>query len=39
MLRATALFTLLVAAGPLGLLFHAPFRDRVILPFLDAIGA
>ncbi len=33
------LFTLLVVAGPAGLLFHAPFVHRVILPMLRAIGA
>jgi hypothetical protein len=32
-------YTMLVLAGPLGLLFHRPFVLTVILPFLDAIGA
>ena len=32
-------FTLLVTAGPLFWLFHPPFVNRVILPFLRAIGA
>jgi hypothetical protein len=32
-------FTLVVAAAPVGLLFHAPFVRNVILPFLHVIGA
>lgn len=33
------LFTFLCAAGPVFWLFHPPFVHRVILPFLQAIGA
>ena len=33
------LWTLLCTAGPIGLLFHPPFIKRVILPFLQVIGA
>lgn len=33
------LFTLLVTAGPAFILFHQPFVESVILPFLAAIGA
>ena len=33
------LWTLACTAGPLGLLFHPPFVTRVILPFLQVIGA
>jgi hypothetical protein len=29
----------LVTAVPAGLLFHRPFVERVILPFLKALGA
>jgi len=32
------LFTLLVLLGPASLLFHAPFVQSVVLPFLRAIG-
>ena len=32
-------FAWLMALAPIGLLFHAPFIHRVILPFLQAIGA
>lgn len=32
-------FALLIAAIPVGLLFHPPFIHNVILPMLDAIGA
>ncbi len=32
------LFTLIVTAGPIGLLFHRPFMLNVVVPFLDAIG-
>lgn len=32
-------FTMLATAACVPLLFHAPFVERVILPFLDAIGA
>lgn len=32
-------FALVVAAAPVGLLFHGPFVRHVILPFLHAIGA
>jgi alginate O-acetyltransferase complex protein AlgI len=32
-------FTLLVVAAPAGFLFHPPFVRRVILPFMQAIGA
>jgi len=33
------LFTFLCAAGPAFWLFHPPFVHRVILPFLQTIGA
>jgi hypothetical protein len=33
------LFAAAVIVGPAGLLFHPPFVDRVVLPFLSAIGA
>ena len=33
------LFTMLVVAGPAFWLFHPPFIRRVILPFMQAIGA
>jgi alginate O-acetyltransferase complex protein AlgI len=33
------LFTMLVVAGPAFWLFHPPFVQRVILPFMQAIGA
>jgi alginate O-acetyltransferase complex protein AlgI len=33
------LWTLAVVLGPLPLLFHLPFLERVVIPFLDAIGA
>jgi alginate O-acetyltransferase complex protein AlgI len=33
------IFTLIVTAAPLGLLFHPPFVQGVILPMLRAIGA
>jgi hypothetical protein len=32
------LFCALVVLGPVGLLFHAPFLERVIAPMLEAIG-
>ena len=32
-------FTMLLTAGPAFLLFHPPFVTRVILPFMQAIGA
>ena len=32
------LWTLLAVVGPLPLLFHGPFLERVILPFLTALG-
>ena len=32
-------FTVLVVIGPAGLLLHWPFVDKVILPFMAAIGA
>lgn len=32
-------YTLVFTVGPVGLLFHAPFLTRVILPFLRVIGA
>ena len=37
-LRSRAV-TLLVVAAPLPLLFHGPFRENVVVPFLAAIGA
>jgi alginate O-acetyltransferase complex protein AlgI len=33
------LFTMIVVAGPVFWLFHPPFVTRVIIPFLQAIGA
>ena len=33
------LYTALFVIGPAGLLFHAPFLTRVIVPFLEMIGA
>jgi hypothetical protein len=33
------LATLLFVLGPVGLLFHEPFLTRVIVPFMDVIGA
>lgn len=36
---AGRVFTLFVLAVPLGLLFHPPFVLRIIVPFLEAIGA
>ncbi|MCC6365331.1 MAG: hypothetical protein IT165_17595 [Bryobacterales bacterium] len=33
------LFTMLMLAAPAGLLFHRPFVQRVILPFMRALGA
>jgi hypothetical protein len=33
------LFCAIVVLAPVGLLFHGPFRDRVILPFLSALGS
>jgi alginate O-acetyltransferase complex protein AlgI len=33
------LFTMLVVAGPAFWLFHPPFIRRVILPFMQAVGA
>jgi hypothetical protein len=33
------LFTMLVVAGPAFWLFHPPFIGRVVLPFMQAIGA
>ena len=33
------LFTMIVVAGPAYWLFHPPFVNRVILPFMKAIGA
>jgi hypothetical protein len=32
-------WTLVVVAGPLGLAFHEPFRNQVVLPLMAAIGA
>lgn len=32
-------YTLAFTVGPVGLLFHAPFLTRVIVPFLGVIGA
>lgn len=32
-------FTALVLIGPVFLLFHRPFVERVIVPFMRAIGA
>jgi alginate O-acetyltransferase complex protein AlgI len=36
---ANRLFTIAVVAGPAFWLFHPPFVDRVILPFMQTIGA
>ena len=33
------IFTMIVVAGPAFWLFHPPFVDKVILPFMQAIGA
>ncbi len=33
------LFTLSITAGPVAFLFHPPFIHKVILPFLETIGA
>lgn len=33
------LFTALAVLAPVGLLFHQPFLTRVIMPFLNALGA
>ena len=38
-LGASWLFTMIVVAGPAFWLFHPPFVERVILPFMRAIGA
>ncbi|MCZ2151547.1 MAG: hypothetical protein LC126_27715 [Bryobacterales bacterium] len=32
------LFTMLMLAAPAGLLFHRPFVERVIVPFMRALG-
>jgi hypothetical protein len=37
--RPARAFTILVVAGPLLLLFHRPFVERVIVPFMRAAGA
>jgi hypothetical protein len=33
------LFTMMVLLGPVGLLFHRPFLDRIIVPFVQALGS
>jgi len=33
------MFAVLVIVGPVGLLFHRPFIERVWLPFMRAAGA
>jgi hypothetical protein len=33
------LLTLVAVLAPVDLLFHAPFRTHVIIPFMEAFGA
>jgi hypothetical protein len=37
--RCGWIFTMVVLAAPVGLLFHPPFVREVVVPFLSAIGA